>query len=116
MDQPIKSPRAATGGLLQSSIDSQKSSTTTPPPKWKRVLAALAAGRSLNRWEAARELRDWCLHSTVAGLETRGLRIDRSDEVIEGHFGPIHCKRYRINPASLDLARRLLNIPSGAPE
>jgi len=60
--------------------------------------------------EAARELRDWCLPSTISQLEARGIRIDRQDECIPGHFGPIHCKRYRLSAESRELARELLGI------
>lgn len=86
-----------------------------PDPKWKRVLNSLYY-RTLNRWDAV-ELRDWCLHSTVAGLESRGLKIDRWDEVVPGAYGPVHCKRYRLSPESRERARELLGItnPSATP-
>jgi len=76
--------------------------------KWQRVLGAFYDGRTLNRWEAARELRDWCLHTTVAGLEARGVRIDRHDEVVRGHFGDVHCKRYKLAVESRERAAELL--------
>ncbi len=78
-----------------------------PELKWKMLLAEFAAGRSLNRFEAER-LGDHCLHTTVANLEGRGVRIERKQEVIEGRFGKIHCKRYRLDPESIVRARELL--------
>ena len=78
------------------------------PLTWRRVLLAFLDGSSLNRFEATRELRDWCLHSTVAGLEARGVRIDRHDEVVAGHFGDVHCKRYRLAAESRERAAELL--------
>lgn len=81
------------------------------PRKWQRVLGAFLAGHSMNRFEAVRELRDWCLHTTVAGLEARGVRIDRQDEHVPGQFGPVHCKRYRLtDPESRQRAAELLGI------
>lgn len=67
-----------------------------PTPKIYRVLDRLASGASLNRWQAAFELSDSCLHSTVAEIEGRfRLRVDRSPEVVRGYQGaPAHCKRY----------------------
>jgi hypothetical protein len=80
-----------------------------PPCKWRRVLQALYDGRTLNRFEAARELRDSSLNSTVAALEARGLRIERRDEVIPGYEqAPTRCRRYWLSPVSRDRARELL--------
>ncbi|HZM33878.1 MAG TPA: hypothetical protein VFC18_05220 [Burkholderiales bacterium] len=76
--------------------------------KWQRVLHALLGGRSFNRFEAAHELRDWCLHSTVAGLEKRGLVIERKAEVVGGAFGPVHCCRYWLAKDSKPLACAVL--------
>lgn len=78
--------------------------------KWQRVLRAFLSGRSLNRWEAARDLRDWCLHSTVADLEARGVRIARKSEVVPGQFGAVHCKRYWLEAESHQRALELLAI------
>lgn len=78
------------------------------PRKWQRVLRAFVDGRSLNRWEAARELRDWCLHSTVSELQGRGVKILRREEKVPGAFGPVRCCRYWIAPEALQRARELL--------
>ena len=78
------------------------------PRKWQRVLRAFLAGHSFNRFTAARELRDWCLPSTVAELQGRGLKIHRKEEEVPGHYGPVRCCRYWLARESLDLARQLL--------
>lgn len=80
------------------------------PLKWRRVLRAFLDGKSYNRFEATRELRDWCLHSTVSGLEARGVKIQRRDEVVAGYQGiPTRVCRYWLAPESLDRARELLS-------
>lgn len=81
-----------------------------PPRKWRRVLAALYDGQSLNRFEAARELRDWTLNSTVSELEGKGIRIERASESVPGAFGTVHCKRYQLSPESRQRARELLGV------
>src|SRR5690348_9388201 len=97
---------ADTGG---SSKGPAKTSATAlgeqPQRKWLRVLQGLLAG-SLNRWDATKDpIRDWCLPSTVAELEKRGLKIDRRDEEVPGHYGPVRCSRYWVAPESRELAR-----------
>lgn len=86
------------------------------PRKWERVLRALLEGRTLNRFDAYRELRDSCLNTTVSQIEARGVKILRQEEVIPGAFGPIHCCRYRIAPEALQAARKLLGLPETSPD
>lgn len=86
--------------------DDQRSAT---PRKWQRILRALVDGRTLNRFEAARELRDHVLPSTVSELEKRGLTIHRKDETLPGAFGPIRCCRYWLAAESRGLALELLS-------
>lgn len=107
-------PGVAAGAAENDISNDDECSTRPARPvlKWKRVLQAFVDGRSLNRFEAARNLRDWCLPSTVAGLELRGVRIERRDEVVPGYQGiPIHVKRYWIAPESHRRARELLRLP-----
>lgn len=86
---------------------------TEPPLKWKRVLNALVAGQSFNRFEAERELADHCLHSTVSTLQSKGVRILRRTERVPGYMGiPTECRRYWIDPQSRQRASELLK-PSG---
>jgi hypothetical protein len=90
--------------------------TATPAPaqprKWRRVLRALVDGRTLNRFDAYRELRDSCLNTTISQLERRGVRISRRDETVPGAFGPVRCCRYRLSPES---RIRALELLAGAP-
>lgn len=100
---PVKSVIASTPGPVQ--CNTRGNCGTRKQTKLRRVLAAFVAGRSLNRWEAARDLRDWCLQSTVSELEGRGVRIDRAPETVPGAYGAVHCKRYRLNTAPEKVAR-----------
>src|SRR5713226_95358 len=49
--------------------------------KLKRILAELARGRSLNRFQAE-PLGDHCLHSTVAKIQKYDIQVARRDEVV----------------------------------
>jgi hypothetical protein len=98
-------------------VPTERSATSRavqPPRKWARILRALLDGRRLNRFEAARELRDWCLNTTVSQLERRGLTIQRKDEVVPGAYGPVHCCRYWLAPESSERARELLQEKAAA--
>lgn len=105
-------PAAAdTAGTRENTGDARKSSATSAPAqprKWRRILQALVDGRTLNRFEAARELRDHVLPSTVSELEKRGLTIHRKGETVPGAFGPAHCCRYWLAPESRARALELL--------
>ena len=80
-----------------------------PPVKWKRVLQAFITGRTWNRFEAARELSDHCLHSTVATIERKGVRVARRDEMVPGYMGiKTKCRRYWLEPAEQGIAEILL--------
>ena len=79
------------------------------PLKWKRVLTAFYAGRSLNRFQAERELHDHCLHTTASVLQGKGLTILRRDEVVPGFQNiPTHVCRYWLAPESRQRAADLL--------
>jgi len=105
--QETKNPALGSGpgsGLLNS-----ESHSTRRPRKWARVLRAMLNGRSLNRFEATRELSDWCLHSTVAKLQGKGVLIHRRDETVPGFHGiPTHVTRYWLAPQSRERAAELL--------
>jgi len=94
--------------LLGRDMASTESPADPKPFKWRRVLGALYDGRSLNRFQAERDLRDHCLNTTIAGLEARGIRIDREDERVPGAFGVVHCKRYKLALGSRERAAALL--------
>lgn len=107
------SSRAAAGTAdtgQETHLESNGSATARPTQvrKWARVLSAFASGRSINRFEAARELRDWCLPSTVSELEKKDLTILRKSETVPGSFGPVYCARYWLSPTSLERAIQLL--------
>lgn len=82
----------------------------TAPSKIRRVLSALATGDSYNRFQAARELHDHCLHSTVAEIQSRfGIAVYRETESIPGFEGiPTKCCRYSLTPAMRAKAREIL--------
>lgn len=103
----MKSPLAATSG--QGKSHNKRAQLTKPPQKWKRVLAAMAEGRSFNRFEAERALNDHCLHSTVSTIQTKGIQIERCDEIIPGYQGiPTHVCRYWLEPSERQKAAVLL--------
>jgi hypothetical protein len=112
MTNQTKSPVTAGNGPGLENFTRENDSTSEKPPlKWRRVLAAMAHGKSFNRFEVERELSDHCLHTTVSGLQARGIVIRRADEVVPGFAGmPTHVKRYTIAPESLERARELLNL------
>jgi hypothetical protein len=113
MDQKT-SPAA--GGTAGTGIgESRQPNGSATPRKWQRVLRAFVDGRTLNRFEAVRELRDWCLNTTVSQLEQRGVTILRRDETVPGAYGPVHCCRYWIAPGSIQHATALLSRPESRP-
>lgn len=61
----------------------------------------------------ARELRDWCLNTTVSQLERRGVTILRRDETVPGAFGDVRCSRYSLAPQSARRAAELLGPGGG---
>lgn len=106
----IKSPELV--GASEPSLENNKhKQNTKPTKKWERVLAAFACGRSLNRFEAERELHDHCLHSTVSAIQEKGVSILRHDEIVPGFQGsPTHVMRYRLSPDHRQKALYLLGI------
>jgi hypothetical protein len=56
-------------------------------------------------------LGDHALHSTVAGLQSRGLILHRREETVPGYMGaPTRVCRYWLAPESRERARELLGI------
>lgn len=93
--------------------------TTDPnirPPwarKWQRVLSVMLDGKHRNAVEHGRELGTTCLHSDISGLETRGLKFDRSRVIVPGYGGSkTAVTAYRLRPESFPLAHRLLGLPA----
>lgn len=112
-----KSPPAQWGLAAGKGIDQAISSgqeSTTPrllqqDTKIRRVLSAFAQGRSLNRFEAARELHDCCLPSTVAAIQHRGIVVSRRIEIAEDYIGaPSRVCRYWLQQEEREKAAVLL--------
>lgn len=112
MIQKMESPALAATSVPGSEINIASIHSIKPLPKWKRVLRALLDGRTLNRFEAEHAVRDHCLHSTVAELESKGVRIDRREETVPGFGGcPTRVKRYQLAQESRQRAAELLGLP-----
>jgi hypothetical protein len=111
---PAAVPAAGAGIGTTGRAEGSATAPAAQPRKWRRVLGALLDGRTLNRFEAARELRDHVLPTTVSQLEQRGLTILRKEETIPGAFGPVRCARYWLDPASRVRALELLDKPVAA--
>ncbi len=110
-----KSPELA-GTSGRSLEDSTHADDTRTLRKWERVLSALLAGRSFNRFEAERELHDHCLHTTVAGLQARGVTILRHDEVVPGFMGcATNVMRYTLDRTPDNIARVRALLANTAP-
>jgi len=71
----------------------------SPNSKAGRVLEALMTGQSYNLFEAASELHDRSLHSTVSTLQNSyGIQISRHSETVPGYeSNPTRCCRYWID-------------------
>lgn len=100
----------------------QNGAHNNPPPslpqirlgtKLRKVLEALARGRSLNRFEAERELHDHVLPSTISKIESLGITVARRSEVVPGHAGSrVACARYWLEPDERTKAAVLLGRPA----
>lgn len=67
----------------------------TPTTKISRVLAALASGLSLNKYEAAALLYDHNLKDTIYDIEKHyAIQIQRSRETFEAQMGKTQAVRY----------------------
>lgn len=104
----IQSPGGGPGSQLRLPIDAPKSSTSSRPKKWRRILSMFVEGKTLNRFEAER-VGDHTLHSTVSGIQTRGVTILRKEEVVPGYMGcSTRVCRYWLDPSSRARAFELL--------
>lgn len=80
----------------------------TRPVKWRRILALLAAGETLDTIQAQR-LGDSCLPSTIARIQQHGIRVDRRLIKRDGWCGcPAYVSQYWLTPAEVEKARALL--------
>ena len=71
-------------------------STPKDPTKLERVLAYLATGRSLHRFEAEREVNDHCLPSTMSAIKHElGIPYRKLTAIVPGWHGhPTRVARY----------------------
>lgn len=79
--------------------------------KWRRVLSALVERPSLHRFDAEcdPEIRDHTLPSTIADLQSKGLRVDREIIELPGYGGGVaHVARYSLDDENRERARRVL--------
>jgi hypothetical protein len=84
--------------------------TSKAPTKIKRVLIGLCE-RSYNRFDAARSLSDWCLHSTASTIQSKGIIVQRVFETVPGFDGnPTSVCRYWIAEDQHDKVRKYLGL------
>lgn len=76
--------RGAAGAMARNQHD--KSITARRQTKQSRIIAELAHGGSLNRFEAEK-IGDHALPSTVARIETYGIKVSRRIEKVPGYEG-----------------------------
>ncbi len=84
----------------------------TAPSKIARVLVYLRHFGSLNRFEAARQVGDTCLNSTIPALENNhGLTFEHMPEKAANHWGePCDVKRYRLPESQHAQADKVLAL------
>ncbi|TBW11699.1 hypothetical protein E0E50_05880 [Azotobacter chroococcum subsp. isscasi] len=83
----------------------------TAPTLIAAVLKHMLFTSSLNKYEAARELGDWSLHSTISDLaNTYGLTIKRTPEKVPASRMPV--TRYSIPDNERARARAVLALLS----
>lgn len=105
---------AGTGG--EGISKSKRANRTTFWTKRRRVLAYLANGGKLNRFEAVSRLHDWVLPSTVAQIQSSdGVEVARHSEAVRGYLGSsVTVARYWLTAeqrqrAQVRLARDMVN-------
>ena len=79
------------------------------PVKWRRILAELAAGRKLTRFDAE-HLGDHTLPQTIHRIEAAvGIKIEREFVTVPGWAGcPAHVARYSLSPVNREKALAFL--------
>ena len=80
-----------------------------PGTKLFNVLAELAHGRSLNRFEAERDLHDHVLPSTIQRIERLGIAVMHQPETVPGFAGSrVQTVRYSLEASEREKAAVLL--------
>lgn len=74
------------------------------------VMRAFASGNSYNRFQAAQELHDHCLHSTVSTIQDLGIQVSRRRETVPCVRGTrtASVNRYWLETDEREKARALL--------
>lgn len=106
--EKINPPSVAT--VAGSGFPEQLSAASLAQKKTKinRILAELARGGSLHRFQAER-LGDHCLHSTISRIEGYGIAVAREWIAVPGYAGhETRVLRYWLTNENKDLARVLL--------
>ncbi|MHB8622077.1 MAG: hypothetical protein ACYC9J_00415 [Sulfuricaulis sp.] len=107
MKAEIKSPALAGNGA-DNKKQTSGATLSRHETKLKRVLAELAKGTSLHRFQAER-IGDHTLHSTVVKIQKYGIAIEREWIIVMGFAGhPTHVKKYWLNHENRERARTLL--------
>lgn len=105
---------AAAAGMGVQAEQLSAASFSQKKTKLKRILAELARGRSLHRFQAE-PLGDHCLHSTIAKIEGYGIEIAREWVTVPGFAGhQTRVVRYWLDDENRQLAARLLGIANAA--
>lgn len=80
-----------------------------PGTKLFNILAELARGRSLNRFEAERDLHDHVLPSTIQKIEKLGIVVMHQPETVPGFAGSqVQTVRYSLTRDEQEKAAVLL--------
>ena len=77
--------------------------------KLHSVLAELARGARLTRFDAERVCHDHVLNSTIPEIEKRGIIVSRKEIIVPGHRGkPTRCALYWLTSEEIEKATVLL--------
>lgn len=122
MTAKIKSPPSPgrpAGEMRQQAQLSGTNHTPTRPirkdSKIAAVLAELARGTRLTRFDAEQRLHDHVLPSTVCEIQRLGIRVERETVTVPGHGNrPTRCARYWLEDAERERAETLLGGRDGA--
>ena len=118
MENQLSAGRLGQGGTGENTNRTTRGNNNTLPrirkgSKIHSVLSALVNGRSLNRFEAEKQLNDHTLNSTISEIQNRlGVLIHRETERVSclGGAKLVDVKRYRLFPSEIEKARRLLVV------
>lgn len=111
IEKPAALGRGQTGLITDSGDKSTKNPRIRKGSKIYGVLYALAEGRSLNRFEAERQLNDHTLNSTISEIQNRlGVLIHRESEKVLclGGTKKVDVMRYRLLPDQQHKVQQLL--------